>query len=60
MDLVFTELLSNAVRHGGGLREAQLVNTPVNTYASWPLTMTHAVPPSERAALTNPAGAACT
>jgi anti-sigma regulatory factor (Ser/Thr protein kinase) len=24
MDLVFTELLSNAVRHGGGLREAQL------------------------------------
>ena len=27
MDLVFTELLSNAVRHGGGLREAQLSNT---------------------------------
>jgi anti-sigma regulatory factor (Ser/Thr protein kinase) len=27
MDLVFTELLSNAVRHGGGLREAQLTNT---------------------------------
>lgn len=27
IDLVFTELLSNAVRHGGGLREAQLVNT---------------------------------
>jgi anti-sigma regulatory factor (Ser/Thr protein kinase) len=27
MDLVFTELLSNAVRHGGGLREAQLINT---------------------------------
>jgi anti-sigma regulatory factor (Ser/Thr protein kinase) len=27
MDLVFTELLSNAVRHGGGLREAQMSNT---------------------------------
>jgi anti-sigma regulatory factor (Ser/Thr protein kinase) len=27
MDLVFTELISNAVRHGGGLREAQLSNT---------------------------------
>jgi anti-sigma regulatory factor (Ser/Thr protein kinase) len=27
MDLVFTELISNAVRHGGGLREAQLANT---------------------------------
>ena len=27
VDLVFTELLSNAVRHGGGLREAQLSNT---------------------------------
>jgi anti-sigma regulatory factor (Ser/Thr protein kinase) len=27
MDLIFTELLSNAVRHGGGLREAQLSNT---------------------------------
>jgi anti-sigma regulatory factor (Ser/Thr protein kinase) len=27
MDLVFTELISNAVRHGGGLREAQLTNT---------------------------------
>jgi anti-sigma regulatory factor (Ser/Thr protein kinase) len=26
MDLVFTELLSNAIRHGGGLREAQLSN----------------------------------
>jgi anti-sigma regulatory factor (Ser/Thr protein kinase) len=27
VDLVFTELTSNAVRHGGGLREAQLANT---------------------------------
>jgi two-component sensor histidine kinase len=27
MDLVFTELVSNAVRHGGGLCEAQLSNT---------------------------------
>ena len=27
MDLVFTELVSNAVRHGGGLREAHLANT---------------------------------
>ncbi|MEV6493424.1 GAF domain-containing protein [Actinoplanes sp. NPDC051633] len=27
MDLVFTELISNAVRHGGGLCEAQLSNT---------------------------------
>jgi anti-sigma regulatory factor (Ser/Thr protein kinase) len=27
MDLVLTELISNAVRHGGGLREAQLANT---------------------------------
>ena len=27
MDLVFTELISNAVRHGGGLCEAQLCNT---------------------------------
>jgi anti-sigma regulatory factor (Ser/Thr protein kinase) len=27
MDLVFTELLSNAIRHGGGLREAQMSNT---------------------------------
>jgi two-component sensor histidine kinase len=27
MDLVFTELISNAVRHGGGLREARLANT---------------------------------
>jgi hypothetical protein len=27
MDLVFTELISNAIRHGGGLREAQLSNT---------------------------------
>ena len=27
VDLVFTELISNAVRHGGGLREAQLANT---------------------------------
>jgi hypothetical protein len=27
MDLVFTELISNAIRHGGGLREAQLLNT---------------------------------
>jgi anti-sigma regulatory factor (Ser/Thr protein kinase) len=27
MDLIFTELISNAVRHGGGLREAQLANT---------------------------------
>ncbi|GAA3954662.1 GAF domain-containing protein [Actinoplanes auranticolor] len=27
MDLIFTELLSNAVRHGGGLCEAQLSNT---------------------------------
>jgi anti-sigma regulatory factor (Ser/Thr protein kinase) len=26
MDLIFTELVSNAVRHGGGLREAQLTN----------------------------------
>ncbi|KUL25296.1 ATP-binding protein [Actinoplanes awajinensis] len=26
VDLVFTELISNAVRHGGGLREAQLAN----------------------------------
>jgi hypothetical protein len=27
MDLVFTELISNAVRHGAGLSEAQLANT---------------------------------
>ncbi len=27
MDLVLTELISNAVRHGGGLREAQMANT---------------------------------
>jgi anti-sigma regulatory factor (Ser/Thr protein kinase) len=27
LDLVFTELISNAVRHGGGLCEAQLANT---------------------------------
>lgn len=27
IDLVFTELISNAVRHGGGLREAQMSNT---------------------------------
>jgi anti-sigma regulatory factor (Ser/Thr protein kinase) len=27
VDLVLTELISNAVRHGGGLREAQLANT---------------------------------
>lgn len=27
MDLVFTELISNAIRHGGGLREAQLLVT---------------------------------
>jgi anti-sigma regulatory factor (Ser/Thr protein kinase) len=27
MDLVFTELISNAVRHGGGLYEAQLADT---------------------------------
>jgi anti-sigma regulatory factor (Ser/Thr protein kinase) len=27
VDLVFTELITNAVRHGGGLREAQLANT---------------------------------
>jgi hypothetical protein len=27
MDLVFTQLISNAVRNGGGLREARMSNT---------------------------------